>query len=77
MLKYLYGQVPAWTEFAFSIGIWWYVIAAVFAIGSITAYFLVSSKLAHACITLLSAVVAISMIYAMYPIHLMASGSFI
>ncbi|WP_193164908.1 hypothetical protein [Microbulbifer hainanensis] len=77
MLQSIYGQVPNWSEMAFSLGVWWYGVAAVIAIASIAVNFFPLSKSVHVGIFVVSLATVVSMVYAMYPIHLMASGDII
>lgn len=76
-LQSLYGYVPVWSDIAFSMGAWWYCVAVIIAVVSVAANFFRVSRLALAGMSFVSLVAAVAMIYAMYPIHLMATGDII
>jgi hypothetical protein len=72
-----YGDVPIWTEFAFALGNWWYVISFAVAVLAIVSHFINQPKKTTILITAIAIFGTLAMAYAMYPIHLMVSGSWI
>lgn len=69
-LQSFHGVVPTWTDFAFSMGIWWYGITAIIATAAVVVYFNHMSWWLHLCVSIISIFTTLAMCYAMYPLHL-------
>ena len=76
-LELAYGHVPAWTEFAFSIGAWWFGIAVLTGVMVLSTYLCKASWLLHLVAFFWSLTMALALLYAMYPIHLMMNGGLV
>lgn len=69
------GGIPVWSDMAFSLGQWWYVLSAML-FGLLCFVFFTHKTLSTLFYTTASALLSLaSMLYAMYPIHLMAQVS--
>ncbi|WP_417502760.1 hypothetical protein [Marinobacter sp.] len=66
-----YGEVPAWSSFAFSLGSYWIVLPIATLIITVVVLVLGSRRQHLGKLATISLALTTLMVYAMYPLHLM------
>lgn len=69
----IYGMLPAWTELAFSIGWYWLTLPLASLIWLLLAWRRHAQRRNAWTVTVVSLLGLLSMMYAMYPLHVMVA----